>query len=188
MINAPSSSAIVRILLLTLAACFLIETPAQTSRKSPRADSTANTSSKTVSTDELFDTKETNLPESEMRPLIERYTVDRGSLTRSYPASISSVRAAHFRQFYSDWLAQLQKMNFDSMSQEGKVDYLLLKNHLEYELRQIDIQTKQLAEIQPLVPFVKTMADFEDARRQMQPIDSAKTAATLTNLRKQIDD
>ncbi len=71
---------------------------------------------------------------------------------------------------------------------EGKVDYLLLKNHLEYELRQMDIQAKQLAEIQPLVPFAKTIADFEDARRQMQPIDSAKTAATLTNLRKQVDD
>src|SRR5437016_8147454 len=189
MINARSSSAIVRILLLTLAACFLIEIQAQTSRKSPRADSTANTSSsKTASTDELFDTKETILPESEMRSLIERYTVDRGSLTRSYPASISSARQARFRQFYADWLAQLQKMNFDSMSQEGKVDYLLLKNHLEYELRQMDIQAKQLAEIQPLVPFAKTIADFEDARRQMQPIDSAKTAATLTNLRRQVDE
>src|SRR5947207_2657892 len=74
------------------------------------------------------------------------------------------------------------------MSQEGKVDYLLLKNHLEYELRQMDIQAKQLAEIQPLVPFAGIIADFEDARRQMQTIDSAKTAATLTNLRKQIDD
>src|SRR5437879_4220754 len=188
MINARSSSAIVRILLLTLAGYFLIEIHAQTSQKSSRADSTANTSSKTTSTNELFDTKETNLPESEMRSLIERYTVDRGSLTRSYPASISSARQARFSKFYSDWLAQLQKMNFDSMSQEGKVDYLLLKNHLEYELRQMDIQAKQLAEIQPLAPFTKTIADFEDARRQMQPIDSAKTAATLTNLRKQVED
>src|SRR5205814_1403853 len=84
MINARSSSTIVRILLLTLAGYFLIETQAQTSRKSSRADSPASMSSKTASTDELFDTKETNLPESEMRPLIDRYTVDRGSLTRSY--------------------------------------------------------------------------------------------------------
>src|SRR3989442_418498 len=188
MINARSSSVIVRVLLLTLAACFVLEIHAQTSRKSPRAEPTAKMSSKTASADELFDTKESNLPESEMRPLIERYTVDRGSLTRSYPVSISPARQARFRQFYSDWLAQLQKLNFDSMSQEGKVDYLLLKNHLEYELRQMDIQAKQLAEIQPLIPFAKTIADFEDARRQMQPIDSAKTAATLTNLKKQVED
>src|SRR5437667_5444707 len=185
----PRTSPAVTISLLTLMTCFLIQSQAQTSRQTVRSDSTKSAlPSKTASTDELFDTKETNLSESEMRSLIERYTVDRGSLTRSYPGSISLARQALFRHFYSDWLAQLQKLNFDSMSQEGKVDYLLLKNHLEYELRQMDIQAKQLAEIQPLVPFAKTIADFEDARRQMQPIDSAKTAATLTNLRKQIDD
>ena len=189
MIYTRSSSAVAIIVLLTLTAGFLMQSQAQTSRQTARPDSTKSaSSSKTTSPDELFDTKETNLPESDLRPLIERYTVDRGSLTRSYPASISSARQTRFRQFYSDWLAQLQKLNFDSMSQEGKVDYLLLKNHLEYELRQMDIQAKQLAEIQPLVPFAGIIADFEDARRQMQTIDSAKTAATLTNLRKQIDD
>src|SRR5437588_167140 len=190
MIHARSSSTIASISLLTLTASFLIQTQAQTSGKEARGDSSAvsNSSSKSTSANEVFDLGELNPTESEMRPLIERYTVDRGSLMRSYPASISSARQTRFRQFYSDWLAQLQKLNFDSMSQEGKVDYLLLKNHLEYELRQMDIQTKQLAEIQPLVPFVKTIADFEDARRQMQPIDSAKTAATLTNLRKQVED
>src|SRR5437588_6514178 len=190
MIHARSSSTIASISLLTLTASFLIQTQAQTSGKEARGDSSAvsNSSSKSTSANEVFDLGELNPTESEMRPLIERYTVDRGSLMRSYPASISSARQTRFRQFYSDWLAQLQKLNFDSMSQEGKVDYLLLKNHLEYELRQMDIQTKQLAEIQPLAPFTKTIADFEDARRQMQPIDSAKTAATLTNLRKQVED
>src|SRR5438067_5328974 len=190
MIHARSSSTIASISLLTLTASFLIQSQAQTSGKEARGDSSAvsNSSSKSTSANEVFDLGELNPTESEMRPLIERYTVDRGSLMRSYPASIYSARQARFRQFYSDWLAQLQKLNFDSMGQEGKVDYLLLKNHLEYELRQMDIQAKQLAEIQPLVPFAKTIADFEDARRQMQPIDSAKTAATLTNLRKQVED
>src|SRR5439155_23423230 len=123
----PRSSPAVTISLLTLMTCFLIQSQAQTSRQTVRSDSTKSAlPSKTASTDELFDTKETNLSESEMRSLIERYTVDRGSLTRSYPGSISLARQALFRHFYSDWLAQLQKLNFDSMSQEGKVDYLLL--------------------------------------------------------------
>ena len=74
------------------------------------------------------------------------------------------------------------------MSQEGKVDYLLLKNHLEYELRQLDIQAKQIDEMAPLIPFSKSITDLEEARRRMEPIDSAKAAATLTNLRKQIDE
>ena len=125
---------------------------------------------------------------SEMRAVIERYSVDRGSLARSYPVNMSPSRRDRFKKFYSDWLASLQKLDFDSMSQDGKVDYVLFKNHLEYELRQLDIQAKQLADIQPLVPFAKTIIDLEEARRRMEPINSPKVAATLNDLRKQIDD
>src|SRR5262245_59955228 len=127
-------------------------------------------------------------PVSEMRAAIERYTVDRGSLSRSYTVNYSANRRDRFRKFYSDWLASLQKLDFDSMSQDGKIDYLLFKNHLEYELRQLDIQARQISEIEPLMPFAKTIADLEEARRRMEPVDSAKVAALLTSLKKQVDD
>src|SRR5262249_33478580 len=102
--------------------------------------------------------------QSEMRAAIERYTLDRGSLQRSFPAATSPARRERFRKLYNDWLADLQKRDFDSMSQDGKIDYILFKNHLEYELRQLDIQAKQLEEIQPLIPFGKTIIDFEETR------------------------
>ncbi|HEX3185408.1 MAG TPA: DUF885 family protein [Pyrinomonadaceae bacterium] len=127
-------------------------------------------------------------PVSEMRAAIERYSVDRGSLTRSYPVGMSPSRRDRFKKFYHDWLVSLQSLDFDSMSQDGKVDYILFKNHLEYELRQLEIQAKQLAEIQTLIPFAKTIIDLEEARRRMEPIDAAKVAANLNELRKQIDD
>jgi len=127
-------------------------------------------------------------PVSEMRSAIERYTVDRGSLTRSYPVAVSQRRRDRFRKFYSEWLASLQSLNFDSMSEDGKIDYLLFKNHLEYELRQLDIQSRQLSEIEPLVPFATQIVELEEARRNMATIDSAKTAATLNDLRKQVDE
>jgi uncharacterized protein (DUF885 family) len=127
-------------------------------------------------------------PVSEMRSAIERYTVDRGSLTRSYPVAVSPARRERFKKFYSEWLASLQSLDFDSMSQDGKIDYILFKNHLEYELRQLDIQSRQLNEIEPLVPFAAKIIELEEARRRMEPIDAAKVAATLTELRKQVDD
>src|ERR1700754_961940 len=127
-------------------------------------------------------------PISEMRAAIERYTVDRGSLTRSYPAAMSKARRDRFRKFYEEWLASLKAQDFDSMSEDGKVDYVLFKNHLEYELRQLDIQGQQLSEIQPLIPFADTIINLEEARRRMEPINSAKIAATLTELRKQVDE
>ncbi|HEY3103031.1 MAG TPA: DUF885 family protein [Pyrinomonadaceae bacterium] len=123
-----------------------------------------------------------------MRPIIEYYVVDRGSLQRSYPVAGSPARRERFRKFYSDALQRLKQIDFDAMSEAGKVDYILFRNHLEHELRQLDIEEKQLAEMQSLIPFAQTIVDLEEARRRMEPIDSAKTAATLTGLKKQIDD
>jgi uncharacterized protein (DUF885 family) len=135
-----------------------------------------------------YDVTELKPPESEMRGAIERYTTDRASLTRSYPVSTSPARLARFKEFYNEWLAALQRMQFDSLSQDDKVDYLLFKNHLDHELRQLDIQAKQLAEIEPLLPFLKSVTDLEETRRRMEPIDPAQIAALLTELRKQIDE
>ncbi|HEY0729114.1 MAG TPA: DUF885 family protein, partial [Pyrinomonadaceae bacterium] len=123
-----------------------------------------------------------------MRAAIERYTLDRGSLTRSYPVPMSQARRERFKKFYGEWLASLKSLDFDSFSQDGKVDYVLFKNHLEYELRQLDIQAQQISEILPLIPFAETIIGLEEARRRMEPIDSAKIAATLTELRKQVDE
>ncbi|HJZ66582.1 MAG TPA: DUF885 family protein [Blastocatellia bacterium] len=128
-----------------------------------------------------------DVPQSEMRAMIERYTVDRGSLARFFSVEASPSRRARMKQFYTDWLASLAKLNFDSMSQDGRIDYILFKNHLDHELRQLDIQEKALAEIAPLIPFAQTITDLEDARRRMESIDSQKTAALLTKMSKQID-
>src|SRR4029453_7484875 len=113
---------------------------------------------------------------SEMRPIIEYYIADRGSLQRSYPVASSPARRERFRKFYSNALERIQKLNFDGMSQEGKVDYILFRTHLEHELRQLYIKKKQLAEVAPLMPFARTIVELEETRRRMEPIDSAKVA------------
>ncbi|HJY27453.1 MAG TPA: DUF885 family protein, partial [Pyrinomonadaceae bacterium] len=154
------------LVVVALLCCFLTQIPAQT----------------------YIRTNGTKERVSEMRSAIERYTVDRGSLTRSYPVSVSPWRRGRFKKFYNEWLSSLQSLDFDSMSQDGKIDYLLFKNHLEYELRQLDIQARQISEIELIVPFATKIIDLEEARRRMEPIDSAKTAAMLNDLRKQVDD
>src|SRR5689334_20435459 len=172
-------SALRGLVVTSLLCCFLIQIPAQTAirtngGRSKPATAAADPNGKT--------------PVSEMRSAIEQYTVDRGSLIRSYPVQVSSSRRERFKKFYEEWLASLQSVNFDAMSQDGKIDYILFKNHLEYELRQLDIQARQLSEIEPLVPFAGKIIALEEARRRMEPIDSVKIAATLNDLRKEVDE
>ena len=124
---------------------------------------------------------------SEMRPVIERYVADRGSLFRSYPVESSPARMARFKQFYSDWLTLIEKMNFDAMSQDGKADYVLFKFHVEHEQQQLELQNRSIAEIAPLLPFAQTITNLAEARRQMEKIDPQKAAAQLDEMTKQIE-
>ncbi len=137
--------------------------------------------------DQPLDLNDADSRPSEMRAVIERYTADRGSLARFYSVEASSARQARMKQFYTDWLATLAKLDFDSMSEDGRIDYLLFKNHLDHELRQLDLQTKALAEVATLVPFAQTITDLEDARRRMEAVDSARIAALFTKMAKQVD-
>lgn len=132
------------------------------------------------------DLGEFNHPQSEMRGMIERYVADRGSLFR-FHAVDTPGRSARFKQFYTDWLAALGRAAFDQMSQDGRIDYILFKNHLEHELRQLDIRARARAETAALIPFAPKIAELEEARRQMQPIDPARTAAMLSGLNKEIE-
>ena len=132
------------------------------------------------------DLKDLDVSSSEMKASIERYVADRGSLFRVFPVE-SPARQARFKQFYSDWLAAIGQMNFDAMSQDGKVDYLLFRTHLEHELQQLEIQNKALAEIATLLPFAQTITDLAEARRRMEKIEPFKIAATLNDMNKQIE-
>jgi hypothetical protein len=167
----------VLIAMLALSSCLFIAAPVWAG-KQPEESKTAGS----PGLDDL------DLGQSEMRPLIERYSVDRGNLNRSYPVANSPTRATRLKKFYTEWRDQLGKLDFEAMSPDGRVDYLLFNNHLDYQLRQLDIQSKQFAEAEPLIPFAKTIIELEEARRRMEPIDSVKAAAVLTDMRKQIED
>jgi uncharacterized protein (DUF885 family) len=130
---------------------------------------------------------EFNSPQSEIRGLIETYIADRGSLGRFYTVEISPVRYARMKQFYGEWLANLEQVNFDAISLEGKIDYLLFKNYLDHEMRQLDLRAGAITETAQLIPFAQTITELEDARRRLERVDSERAAALLTGLSRQIE-
>ncbi len=121
-----------------------------------------------------------------MEAFIERYQADRSSLMRSFPVADSTSRSGRLRQHYSEWRGRLEKSDFGRMGQDGRIDYLLLRNHLDHELRELDIDSKSREETSPYIPFASTIIELEEARRRMESIDPAKTAGLVNNLSKEI--
>jgi uncharacterized protein (DUF885 family) len=124
---------------------------------------------------------------SEMRPLIERYAADRGNILRFYNIPSSPQRRARLRRFYNETKAALAAQNFDTMSEDGKVDYILIRNDVDHELRRLDLDDKEQAENAVYLPFAETIVDLEESRQKMNPIDPIKTAQTLGKLNKDIE-
>lgn len=127
-----------------------------------------------------------NEPPSRFRGVIEKFSEDYGSLNRFYTAQTSPNRAARIRELNNDWLALLSRQNFDALNHDEQIDYLLFKNYLDHEQRELVRYAKQLEEMSALIPFAKTISDLEDSRRRLETIDAAKTAALLNDLNKAI--
>lgn len=127
------------------------------------------------------------VPEGRMSAVIQRFTADRRSLERTYPLSLSPSSMDRFERFYKDELTTLGSMDFDSFSQEDKVDYVLLKNRLIDDLHQLAIEKRQFGEIQTLLPFAPAIEAVVDQKRLMQRPDGEKDAAMLSALVQQIE-
>ena len=115
---------------------------------------------------------------SELRGMIERYSVDRLSLQSSSPPSASPVRDERARDFTTQWLEKLTKLDFDRLTQDGQVDYLLFKNYLLHQLRQLDLRSKEVTLAAPLVPFSQKIIDLDLARRELKSTEWSKVAAS----------
>jgi uncharacterized protein (DUF885 family) len=124
---------------------------------------------------------------SELRPLIERYSADRGNIQRFYNIPSSPERRARLRKFYEETKAALTAQNFDALSQDGKVDYILFRNHLDHELSRLNLDEKEQSENAVYLPFAATIIGLEESRQKMNPLDPVKTAQTLGKLNKDID-
>jgi uncharacterized protein (DUF885 family) len=123
---------------------------------------------------------------SRLRGVIENFSADYGSLNRFYTAATSANRNARFKELFADSQALLNRLDFDKLSHDEQVDYLLFAKYLRHEQSELERRAKQLDEMSTLIPFAKTISDLEDSRRKLETIDAAKTATLLNDLNKTI--
>jgi uncharacterized protein (DUF885 family) len=124
----------------------------------------------------------------DLSSVLELYARDHGSLERFYDLSLSSTTDRVFRQFHSAWRAGLDRLDFDKLGPEARIDFLLFRNKLDREIRQLDLTRNRAEEISRLVPFAAVIIDLKEARQRVDPLDPAKAASTLVPMDKQIAD
>jgi uncharacterized protein (DUF885 family) len=123
---------------------------------------------------------------SVMRGIIERYAADQGALLRCYSLHFSEARRERLARFYAEQQKALTAVEFSKLDQAGRVDYLLLKNAIEFEVRQLAHGRKQFEEVSALLPFAQPVAGLEEARARMEAIDAERSAKVLAGIGAQV--
>jgi hypothetical protein len=146
-------------------------------------------------------TKESPTQPAELREVIEHYVNDertllgrggfsfgRGGAGGGAGAALpySEQENSRMRKFYTSWTEGLQKLNFDALNQNGKVDYILLKELINYQLRQLDIEKQRFTEMEPLIPFAEKIIALYEEHQKAVPFDPKDAAARLTALNGEI--
>ncbi|MCZ0934180.1 MAG: hypothetical protein OXJ54_03260 [Gemmatimonadetes bacterium] len=124
---------------------------------------------------------------SELAAVVERYSTDRTALGRRWNVPYSSERNARFRDFFADWRGRVEALDFEALSLEGRVDYVLLLNELRYRLDLLTREAGLAAEMDGFISFTSLIVDLEERRRRREPVESESAAARLAELPAEIE-
>jgi uncharacterized protein (DUF885 family) len=124
---------------------------------------------------------------SALRDAVDRFGADRAALQRRYDLPYSTHRRERMRSFYTGWSERLRDIDFAQLDQDARIDYVLLRNELTYQLALLDREHEHAAQMAPLLPFADSLLELQQARRELTGLDPAAAAAALAHLAAQID-
>ena len=93
-----------------------------------------------------------NEPPSRLRGVIEKYGQDYGSVNRFYTAQTSGNRVSRLRGLYRDYLTLLERLNYGSLNSDEQIDYVLFRNYLDHEQKELTRFESHLGEMRPILP------------------------------------
>ena len=103
---------------------------------------------------------------TEVAPLMIQFRADEGSVKRFYFVQNSPERRQRLTALYKDYILQLEKLPFETMSTGGKVDFLLFRRNLENEIALLTQEEKEYTAVSKLVPFGDGIYQIEKQRRR----------------------
>ncbi|MBR9988466.1 MAG: DUF885 family protein [Gemmatimonadetes bacterium] len=125
---------------------------------------------------------------SQLHDAVARFGIDRAALLRRHDAPYSAARRDRLRTFYLDWLERLASLPFDSWGVESRIDYVLLRSELAYQLSLLDREERMAAEMAPLLPFLADIVRLQEQRRDLHTIDPPAAAHALALLATAVDE
>ncbi|MEP1085582.1 MAG: DUF885 family protein, partial [Algoriphagus sp.] len=127
------------------------------------------------------------LQATEIEKTIQTYQADYSALRRLYTNSLSMEYFTRIQHFNQEYLRELGKMDYNSLDEDDKIDYVLFRNYLDKELAELAIDKAYFSEIANVLTFLKPLEVFYQGRRRAKKPDSQLLAAEWDEVSRQVD-
>ena len=152
-------------------------------------------------------------PQSEMRMVVQRYNLDRTTLSGNYangggrgggrggrgrggeagaaPAPpplvpLSPARIARLKRFDTNWQAALSRLDTAKLTTTAKTDLDSLKSAVATNLARLDAEALTMAQAIAVMPFAPKIVQLVEARIRVENMNAQNAAATITDVTKEI--
>nr|WP_297785450.1 DUF885 family protein [uncultured Allomuricauda sp.] len=124
---------------------------------------------------------------SKLADLVTEFEADNWALSRTYSVDESEEYYQRFTKFYSDWQDRLSDIDFSSLSQQGKVDYILLKSLMTKRAYFLDQDYDEYKAVAQVSNFTGDIFTFIQERRRGKKPNAKQLAQTFQDAAETID-
>ncbi|MBM3961633.1 MAG: DUF885 domain-containing protein [Planctomycetes bacterium] len=111
-----------------------------------------------------------------LRARIEALGADLADLGRRYDAPMSAERRERLLQRWRQERQELDRLTFDDLPHDARIDWLLLDRHVDRSLFQLEQDGARDAETLALLPFAPAITALAEGRRRMEPMPARAAA------------
>ena len=126
--------------------------------------------------------------ESDLRVAVVRYLEDKSAIERRYEVRFSPTRIGRLTEFYLGWQTKLKELSFGDMNHEGQVDYIALRNRIEYDLEALRLEEERGQQIAPLLPFAGSLRLLQEDRHDRNRVHPRTAAGTLNSVANEVSE
>ncbi len=124
---------------------------------------------------------------NELIDIIKSFEADKNALSRMYTIRESEEYYKRLSKFYDDSRENLNTINFDDLSRDAKIDYLLLKNLIDKEDYFLQIDYESFKKVSYVTDFGEEIYSFIRNRRRGKKPDGEELAKHFLFAEKEIN-
>jgi len=121
-----------------------------------------------------------------MESAIQEFSADRDAVAASYAVPWAESEVDRDDGLLKSWQDRLEGINYDALALAERIDWHLLRNHLEAGRDGLDLDRQRLVEMAPLLGFRAPLQALLTKRAQRQDIDPEAAAGVFAQALKEV--